>query len=93
MTFWRIRVTLSDDPHSLALFNDALALQPVCLVRLESRGETVAEMTGEIVVQLNPDEHLGDMLNALHHISRQVHLSRADPEDITAAVPQLAVRA
>jgi hypothetical protein len=92
MSFWRIRVTLSDDPHSLALFNDALTLCPVSLVRLESRGDNVAEMSGEVIVELNRDEHLGDMLTALHHISRQVHVSRADPDAIAAAVPQLAGR-
>ncbi len=92
MSLWRIRVTLCDDAHSLALFNDALAMQPVSLVRLESRGDEVSEMTGEVIVELTRDEHLGEMLGALHHISPQVYVSRADPEAIAAAVPQLAGR-
>ena len=92
MSYWRIRVTLSDDQHSLALFNDALALRPVSLVRLESRGSDVSEMSAEVIVGLHHDEHLGDMLSALHHLSRQVHVSRASPEAVAASVPQPAAR-
>ncbi len=66
---WRIRLTLSDDPRSHALFHEALADQPVSLVRLAARGTGKAEMTGEVLVELAQDESLGIMLGALHNAS------------------------
>ncbi len=88
---WRIRLTLSDDPRSHALFHEALADQPVSLVRLAARGTGKAEMTGEVLVELAQDESLGIMLGALHNISPQVFVSRADPPAPPAARPELAV--
>jgi hypothetical protein len=86
---WRIRITLSDDPRSLALFTEALADQPVSLVRMTPRGTDTAEITGEVVVELAEDEGLGTMLGALHTISPQVFVSRADPPESAAAQLQL----
>ncbi len=88
---WRIRLTLSDDPRSHALFHEALADQPVSLVRLAARGTGKAEMTGEVLVELAQDESLGIMLGALHNISPQVFVSCADPPAPPAASPELAV--
>jgi|CZKW01.1.fsa_nt_gi hypothetical protein len=78
MSMWRIRLTLSDDPRSRALFHEALAEQPVSVVSLAPRGNDTAEITGEVVVELTHDEGLGSMLGALHRISPQVFVSRAD---------------
>ncbi len=83
MSIWRIRLTLSDDPRSLALFHEALADQPVSVVNLAPRVSGTAEMTGEIVVELAHDEGLGTMLGALHTISPQVFITRMD----TTAAP------
>ncbi len=91
MIKWRIRLTLSDDPHSRALFHEALADQPVSVVRLEPRGSDKAEITGEVMVELGQDEGLGIMLSALHNISPQVFVTRADPPAPPAASPELAV--
>jgi hypothetical protein len=88
---WRIRLTLSDDPRSHALFHEALADQTVSLVRLAARGTGKAEMTGEVLVELAQDESLGIMLGALHNISPQVFVSCADPPATPAASPELAV--
>jgi hypothetical protein len=84
----RIRLTLSDDPRSRALFHEALADQPASVVRLVPLGTDTAEITGEVLVELAQDEGLGAMLGALHNISPQVFVSRADPP---AAHPELAV--
>ena len=78
MIKWRIRLTLTDDPRSHALFHQALADQRVSLVRLVPRGTDEAEITGEVMVELAQDESLGTMLSALHNISPQVFVTRAD---------------
>ena len=56
---WRIRLTLSDDQHSRALFHEALANKPVSVVRLEPCGASKAEITGEVMVEFTPDDGLG----------------------------------
>ncbi|MGO9505455.1 MAG: hypothetical protein ACLPUO_28660 [Streptosporangiaceae bacterium] len=91
MSMWRIRLTLSDDPRSRALFHEALADQPVSAVHLAPRDAGSAEITGEVVIELAHDEGLGTMLGALHNISPQVFVSRADPPAPPAAVPEQAV--
>jgi len=55
------------------------------------RGAGNAEMTGEVTVELAPDESLGIILGALHNISPQVFVTRADPPAPPAASPELAV--
>ncbi|MGO9078260.1 MAG: hypothetical protein ACLQDY_04360 [Streptosporangiaceae bacterium] len=87
MSLWRIRITLCDDPRTLALFNEALAGEPVSLVRLAPRGRKIAEMTGEVFVELEHDERLGVLLGDLHEISPQVYVSRANPADVADALP------
>ncbi len=92
MIKWRIRLTLSDDPRSRALFHEALADQLVSVVRLVPRGSDKAEITGEVMVELAQDDGLGILLSALHYISPQVFVTRADSPDPPAASPELAVR-
>ena len=77
-TRWRIRLTLSDDQHSRALFHEALANKPVSVVRLEPCGVDKAEITGEVMVEFTPDDGLAVLLEALHMISPQVFVARAD---------------
>jgi hypothetical protein len=87
MSLWRIRITISDDPRSLELFTEVLADQPTSLVRLAPRdagacaGTSAADMTGEVVVELGQDEGLATLLGALHGISPQVFISRAEPDE------------
>ena len=75
---WTIRLTLSDDQHSRALLHDALANKPVSVVRLEPCGVGKAEITGEVMVEFTPDDGLAALLEALHMISPQVFVVRAD---------------
>ena len=75
---WRIRLTLSDDQHSRALFHEALANKPVSVVRLEPCGVGKAEITGEVMVEFAPDDGLAVLLEALHMISPRVFVARAD---------------
>lgn len=89
MSMWRIRITLSDDPRSQALLNDALAGQSVSQVRLTPAADT-AEMTGDVVVELTHNEGLGELLSALHTISPQVLVSRADPAGAPSAQTETA---
>ncbi len=76
---WRIRLTISDDPRSRARLHEALADQPVSIVRLAPRSDDKAELTGEVMVEVAQDESLGALLGALRHISPQVFVTRADP--------------
>ena len=84
MPLWRIRITLSDDSHSRALLNQALAGQRVSALNFTPREADSAEMAGDVVLELPRDDDLGTMLSALHHISPQVFVSRvaddASPE-------------
>jgi hypothetical protein len=75
---WRIRISLPDDPGSLSALNDVLAAQPAARLReLPSRSARSAT-TGEILVELPQDDGLVSVLSALHRISPQVFVSRAD---------------
>ena len=75
---WRIRLTMSDDQHNRALLRDALANKPVSAVRLEPCGANRAEITGEVMVEFALDDGLAALLEALHMISPQVFVARAD---------------
>jgi hypothetical protein len=75
---WTIRLTLSDDQRNRALLNDALANKPVSAVRLEPCGANKAEITGEVMVEFAVDDGLAALLEALHMISPQVFVARAD---------------
>jgi hypothetical protein len=86
---WRIRLTLSDDPHSHALFHDALSDYPVSVVRLVPRSSGKAEITAEVLIELALGESLGALLGALHSISPQVFATRADPPAPPATRPRL----
>jgi hypothetical protein len=86
MAMWRIRINLSDDPRSRALLNEVLSRQRVTAMRLSSRGDTGAELAGDVVLELPRDDELGDMLAALHTISPQVYVSRASHDTSMAAV-------
>jgi hypothetical protein len=78
MPLWRIRITMSDDPHSRARLNQALSGQRVSELRFTPRAANEAEMAGDVILELPRDDDLGTMLSALHHISPQVFVSRAD---------------
>jgi hypothetical protein len=95
---WRIRLTLSDDQYSRALLHEALADKPVSTVRLEPCGTDKAEITGEVMAEFTPDGlTLAALIEALHMISPQVFVARADrpaspasPEGLTGASGHLA---
>ena len=76
MSLWRIRITMSDDPHSQELLTEALAGRRVRL-RLMSRGPDT-EMTGDMIIELSSVDSLGGLLGELHMISPQVFVSSAD---------------
>lgn len=76
---WRIRLTLSDDPWSRALFYEALADKPGSVVRLVPRDDQT-KLAGEVIVELGQDEGLGTMLGALHLISPHIFVTRADAQ-------------
>ena len=74
---WKIRLILSDDQHSRALLHEALADKPVSTVCLEPCGTGKAEITGEVMAEFTPDG-LAALIEALHMISPQVFVARAD---------------
>jgi hypothetical protein len=88
---WRIRLTLSDDPWSRALFHEALADKPVSVVSLVPGDADKAQITGEVLVELAQDEGLGTMLGALHIISPHIFVTRADSLAPPAARPEVPV--
>jgi hypothetical protein len=77
MPLWRIRITLPDDPHSRALLDQALDGQRVTELNFTPR-HADEQMAGDVVLELPRDDDLGTMLGALHRISPQVFVSRAD---------------
>jgi hypothetical protein len=88
MPLWRIRITMSDDPHSRALLNQALEGQRVTEVRFSPRPANNAEMASDVILELPRDDELGTVLSALHRLSPQVFVSRADdgkPAEAAAA--------
>jgi hypothetical protein len=89
MPLWRIRITMSDDPHSRALLNQALEGQRVSEVRFTPRAANAAEMAGDVVLELPRDDDLGTMLSALHRISPQVFVSRAEEDSPAGTGPAL----
>lgn len=95
MTLWRIRVAVPDDPASRGALNSALAGQPVSGVRVLPGRAAAPATTSEIVVELPQDENLATVLSALHEISPQVFVSRADrpaPEPSPAPGPSATER-
>jgi hypothetical protein len=75
---WRIRIAVPDDPDGRSALNDVLASQPAARLR-ELPGQSArSATTGEIVVELPQDDGLVTVLSALHQISPQVFVSRAD---------------
>ena len=80
MPLWRIRITMSDDPHSRALLNQALEGQRVSEVRFSPRPANDTQIAGDVILELPRDDDLGTMLSALHRISPQVFVSRADDD-------------
>ncbi len=81
MAMWRIRINLADDPLSRERLSEVLARQRVAAVQLSPRPGTAAELSGDVVLELPRDEALGEMLTALHTISPQVFVSRAEDHD------------
>jgi len=82
MAMWRIRINLTDDPHSRARLDDVLASQRVQAIELTPRPGMPAELSGDVVLELPADDSLGEMLTALHAISPQVFVSRADASSV-----------
>jgi hypothetical protein len=90
MPLWKIRIRLSDDPHSRAQLDQALIGQQVKEVTFEPRDSDTAELAGDVVLELPRDEDLSPILSALHRISPQVFVSRVDGDRAEAGRPALA---
>lgn len=90
MAMWRIRISLADDARSRERLDEVLASQRVEAIRLTPREGSDAELSGDVVLELPRDDALGEMLTALHTISRQVFVSRAETSpDYSAQDPAL----
>jgi hypothetical protein len=75
---WRIRIAIPDDPESRSALNDVLAAQPAVSLRELPGRSARSATTSEILVELPQDDGLVSVLSALHQISPQVFVSRAD---------------
>jgi hypothetical protein len=80
MAMWRIRINLADDARSRERLAEVLASQRVQAIRLTPRAGMPDELSGDVVLELPRDDALGEMLTALHTISPQVFVSRADTD-------------
>jgi hypothetical protein len=90
MPQWRIRIAVPDDPGSRGALDALLAAQPAAQLR-EVPGRTARAATaGEIVVELPQDDDLVGVLSALHRISPQVFVSRADTQEPAAEPERIA---
>ena len=78
MAMWRIRINLTDDARSRERLDEVLATQRVQAIRLTPRAGAADDLSGDVVLELPRDDALGEMLTALHTISPQVFVSRAD---------------
>jgi hypothetical protein len=78
MTLWRIRVAVPDGPGGHGALTEALAGQPVSGIRVVPGRTAASSTSSEIVVDLPHDDGLATVLSALHEISPQVFVSRAD---------------
>lgn len=92
MALWRIRIRLSDDPHSRAQLDLALAGQQVKDVTFAPRDGDSAEIAGAVVLDVQQEEDLSTALSALHRISSQVFVSRVDDDQPAAKGPALTGR-
>jgi hypothetical protein len=81
MPLWRIRIAVPDDPGSRDALNNVLAGQQAARLRELPGRNASSATTGEIVVELPQDDGLVSVLSALHQISPQVFVSRADMPD------------
>ena len=77
MPLWRIRIAVADSPASRSAVKQALAAQPLSYLQV-TPGDEESDATSEIVVDLPQDDGLTSVLSALHAISPQVFVSRAD---------------
>jgi hypothetical protein len=96
MPLWRIRIAVPDSPASRSAVKQALATQPVSYLRVTPTSDEVSPATSEIVLELPQDEGLANVLSALHAISPQVFVSRANVPDAASGrrdlVPEPAPR-
>ena len=77
MPSWRIRIAVPDSPASRSAVKQALSAQPVSYLRVAPSDDGSAS-TSEIVIELPQDDGITNVLSALHAISPQVFVSRAD---------------
>jgi hypothetical protein len=79
MPAWRIRIAVPDSPASRSAVKQALSAQPVSYLRVAPSDG--ASSSSEIVIELPQDDGITNVLSALHAISPQVFVSRADAPD------------
>ena len=96
MPIWKIRVVLSDDEASYEALRGVLASYQVSGLRLRDRPRHMPGTTSELIIELRESQPIGDLLHALHKISPQVLISRADadrpPAVAATAAPARQVR-
>jgi hypothetical protein len=80
MPSWRIRIAVPDSPASRSAVKQALSAQPVSYLRV-APSDGASGSTSEIVIELPQDDGITNVLSALHAISPQVFVSRADAPD------------
>jgi hypothetical protein len=77
MPLWRIRIAVPDSPASRSAVKQALSAQSVSFLR-EAPSDEASSSSSEIVIELPQDDGIANVLSALHAISPQVFVSRAD---------------
>jgi hypothetical protein len=77
MSLWRIRIAVPDSPASRSAVEQALAAHPAAYLRA-APSDDASPAASELVVELSQDDGFTSVLSALHAISPQVFVSRAD---------------
>ncbi len=77
MPLWRIRIAVPDSPASRSAVKQALSAQSVSFLGA-APSEEASSSNSEIVIELPQDDGITNVLSALHAISPQVFVSRAD---------------
>jgi hypothetical protein len=85
MPLWRIRITMSDDPHSQELLTAVLAEQRVWALLVSPRDTGI---TGDVVIELPDGDGIGGMLGELRMISPRVFVTSVDSPPPAVARPR-----
>jgi ACT domain len=85
MPLYELRVDLPDDPGRLAALATVLAEHDVNILSLAVHGKDATTVTDDLVIDMRDVSLLGSLICALHEISPQMSITRADTHALVDA--------